>query len=183
MAKHKSLSNHEIKRSVIREDVLFFAIPALVIYTAGLIVSAWDGYDGLLSTLLGLVGQPQKLYLFSIYNILGLAIFILGLTIALVGVFTLGHFYSSSLVTRHDHQLITHGIYRFVRHPIYFGALLACLGTMAYAASLYGFLIMLALIPVVLYRIRLEDNMLVEEFGDQYRIYQETTSKLVPFIY
>jgi hypothetical protein len=39
---------------------------------------------------------------------------------------------------REDHQLITHGIYRFTRHPIYLGALLVSIGVPVYASSLLG---------------------------------------------
>ena len=52
-----------------------------------------------------------------------------------------------------------------------------------YASSLFGLLTMLVLIPILLNRIRMEERLLTEEFGDAYRTYKETTSKLIPFIY
>jgi protein-S-isoprenylcysteine O-methyltransferase Ste14 len=52
-----------------------------------------------------------------------------------------------------------------------------------FAGSLYGLLTMSALIPVLLYRIRIEERLLTEEFGDAYRSYRDATSKLIPFIY
>jgi protein-S-isoprenylcysteine O-methyltransferase Ste14 len=51
------------------------------------------------------------------------------------------------------------------------------------AASLPGLLIMAALIPVLLNRIRLEERLLTAQFGDAYLIYSETTRKLIPYIY
>ena len=60
---------------------------------------------------------------------------------------------------------------------------LLCFGLPDSASSLYGLLIMSALIPVLLYRIRLEERLLIEEFGDAYRTYQQRTNKLIPFIY
>jgi protein-S-isoprenylcysteine O-methyltransferase Ste14 len=42
---------------------------------------------------------------------------------------------------------------------------------------------MSALIPVFLGRIKIEERLLITEFGDEYRTYQASTSKLVPFIY
>jgi len=56
-------------------------------------------------------------------------------------------------------------------------------GLPVYAASMYGFLISLLLIPIILNRIRLEEELLTEEFQDAYRKYKETTKKLIPFIY
>ncbi len=101
----------------------------------------------------------------------------------LVGQATLWRNYSGTVVIREDHQLITHGIYRFTRNPIYLGAIMVFTGLPVYAASMYGFLTSLVLIPIILNRIRLEEELLTEEFGDAYRTYKEATSKLIPFIY
>jgi protein-S-isoprenylcysteine O-methyltransferase Ste14 len=60
---------------------------------------------------------------------------------------------------------------------------MVCIGVPVYASSLYGLLIMSALIPVVLNRIRIEERLLTDEFGDAYRTYKESTRKLIPFIY
>ena len=170
-------------RNAIKKDILYFGLPALTVFTLGLIVSGRDGYDGLVRAIGELVKDPQNLRLLSIWNIAGLTLFVIGLTIALVAVFTLRRFYSSTLVTKEDHQLITHGIYRFMRHPIYFGVLIAIMGVPVYAPSLYGFLVLLLLIPIFINRIRMEEELLTEEFGDAYRTYREVTSKLIPFIY
>jgi len=50
-------------------------------------------------------------------------------------------------------------------------------------SSLYGFLITLALIPLILYRVEIEERMLIERLGDEYRAYMRRTKKLIPFIY
>ena len=183
MAKREFLLRHGIVRNAIREDLVQFAIPAFVVFLAGLVVSARDGYDGLVPVLWNLVTQPSSLSTLSTQSIVGLVLFVGGLTTALVAVSTLRRFYSSALVIREDHQLITHGIYRFTRHPIYLGVIVACMGIPVYASSWLGLATMSALIPIVLNRIRIEERMLTEEFGDDYRTYQKTTSKLIPFIY
>ena len=100
-----------------------------------------------------------------------------------VGQATLWRNYSGTVIIREDHQLITHGIYRFTRNPIYLGAFMVFIGLPVYAASLYGFLTSLVLIPVFLNRIRLEEELLTEEFQGAYQKYRETTRKLIPFIY
>jgi protein-S-isoprenylcysteine O-methyltransferase len=183
MATRRYLSKHRIVRNAIKKDILFFGIPAVTVFFLGLLVSARDGYDGLVGALWELVKDPRNLRLLSIWNIAGLILFVAGLTIAFVAVFTLRRFYLSTLVIVEDHQLITHGIYRFIRHPIYFGALIVIMGAPVYAPSLYGFLVLSLLIPIFLNRIRMEEELLAEEFGDAYRTYRETTRKLVPFIY
>jgi protein-S-isoprenylcysteine O-methyltransferase len=176
MTKHGFLKKHRIVRNAIREDVFYFAIPALLVFTAGLVVSGS-------AFLWNLVRQPRSVYLLSVPNLVGLALFVVGMTIALIAVFTLRRSYASTLVIMEDHQLITHGIYRFTRHPVYLGVIIAIIGMPVYASSLYGLLTMSALIPIFLNRIRMEERMLTDEFGDAYRTYKEATSKLIPFIY
>ena len=183
MAIRRNLSKQGIVRNAIKKDILFFATPALTVFLLGLIFSGRDGYDGLVRAIWELVKDPQNLRLLSVWNVAGLILFVVGLTIALVAVFTLRRFYYSTLVIVEDHQLITHGIYRFTRHPVYFGVLIAVMGAPVYAPSLYGFLVLSLLIPIFLNRIRMEEELLTEEFGDAYQTYGEATRKLVPFIY
>ncbi len=159
-------------RNAIREDVIYFAIPAFLVFTAGNVVCGWH-----------LVRQHGSLYTHSAYNIVGLTLIIIGFINNIVAQVTLRRQYSSTLKIREDHQLITHGLYHFMRHPIYFGVILAAIGIPVYVSSLYGLLTMSVLIPIILTRIRLEEKMLTDEFGDSYRTYQKATSKLIPFIY
>jgi protein-S-isoprenylcysteine O-methyltransferase Ste14 len=173
MEKRGFLERHGIVRNAIREDVLYFAIPAVSVLFAGMGVSVWD-----------MVRKQGSLYILSAQSIVGSAFLIIGLAIMLVAQITLWRFYSSTLVIKKDHQLITHGVYRFARHPIYLGAIMGvCIGIPAFASSLYGLLTMSVLIPIFLNRIRMEERILTEEFGDAYRTYKETTRKLIPFIY
>ena len=176
MPKPSFNERHQFIRNAIREDLLQFVLPALLIFTAGLLVTG-------LTTILHLLGDPQTLFTLSLSTILGLALIIAGYVIAFVAWGTLRRFYSSTLVIQEGHQLISHGIYRFCRHPIYLGVLMVAFGLPLFARSAAGFLIMGALIPVVLNRIRLEEGLLTEHFGDAYVTYSETTSKLIPYIY
>ena len=174
--------NHAVRKTI-RNDILFFGIPALAVFTLGLIVSGRDGYDGLLGALWKLATDPQSRSEATGWNIAGLAIFPVGLTIAIVAVCTLKRNYLSTLMTLEDHELITHGLYRYVRHTLYFGVLFAIMGVPVYAQSLYGFLVMCVLIPIFLNRIRMEEAMLTEKFGDAYEAYRKVTRKLIPFVY
>ena len=141
------------------------------------------GFSGFWGTIWGLVKQPQNLFMFPVQSIVGMALIIVGLMIMLVGQATLWRYYSSFLVIREDHQLITHGIYCFTRNPMYLGLIMVVLGLPVYVASLYGFLTSLVLIPIILNRVRLEEELLTEEFQDAYQKYKKTTKKLIPFIY
>ena len=174
-------------RNSIKDDILQFAIPGMMVFIIELIFCAINAAENDLSgfwgTVWGLIKQPKNLSLFSVQSIIGLALIIFGFIIMIVGQVTLYKNYSGTVVIREDHQLITHGIYRFTRNPIYLGGIMVVTGLPVYVASLYGFLTSLVLIPIILNRIRLEENLLGEEFQDAYQKYKETTKKLIPFIY
>jgi protein-S-isoprenylcysteine O-methyltransferase Ste14 len=182
MARRGFLARHGIVRNAIRKDIFQFAIPAIILFFIELLFCA-DSLTGFWGTIWGLVKQPKNLSIFPALRIVGLALFIIGLTIMIVGQVTLRRNYSGTVVIRVDHQLITHGIYRFTRNPMYLGLIMVVTGIPVFAASMYGFLISLLLIPIILNRIRLEEELLTEEFQDAYQRYKETTKKLIPFIY
>ena len=154
-----------------REDWSFVVLASLVFFAA-LFVSLWD-----------FVYVQGSVYRFGAMNIIGLFLFALGVSIRLVARRTLGKYFSSGLKTSQEHKLITDGIYRKTRHPAYLGSLLVSFGTPIIFSSLYGFLLMLGIIPCFMYRIRIEENMLLEKFGDEYREYMKETKKMIPFIY
>ena len=182
MTKKSFPKRYGFVRNAIRDDILQFAIPGLMVFFIELLFCA-DDLAGFWGTVWGLVKQPQNLSTFSVLSIIGLALFIIGLSIMIVGQVTLRRNYSGTVAIRVDHQLITHGLYRFTRNPMYLGLIMVAIGLPVYAASLYGFLISLVLIPIILNRIRLEEKLLAEEFQDAYQKYKETTKKLIPFIY
>ena len=182
MAERRFLAKQRTVRNAVREDVLFFLLPAGLVYVAGMVVSARHLYDGLVAATGDLIRDPVSLFLLSWQNIVGLALVISGLAVCFVAAATLRRNYASTLVVREDHKLITHGIYRLARHPIYLGALMVSIGVPVYSSSPYGLLIMSALIPLVLNRIRIEERMLTDQFGDAYRKYRAATSKLIPFV-
>ncbi len=171
MAK-RSFLNRFIVRNAIRKDILYFFLPWITVLCIEGLFFVRD-----------LVKQPQSLFSFPVESIIGLALSIIGFALLLVAHLTLFRNYSSLLVIHKDHQLITHGIYRFSRNPMYLGVLMFFIGWPIYAASLYGFLTSLVLIPIFLNRIRMEERMLAEYFQDAYQKYKKTTKRLIPFIY
>jgi protein-S-isoprenylcysteine O-methyltransferase Ste14 len=183
MAKDGFLKRHGIVRNAIKKDLLYFAIPALLVFSAGLIVSALNWINGVVPAPDDLYNQSGERVSLSILNIVGLLLFIIGFSIELAGQITLRRSYSSTLVIKDDHQLVTHGIYRFIRHPMYLGVIMVAVGIAAYSLSLGGIVIMLALVPIFLIRIKIEEKLLTDEFGDSYLSYKKSTRKLIPFLY
>lgn len=185
MAVSRILEKLGFVRHTFKKDLLFFFLPWLTVFSLelGLCRSNGDGISGLWAAIWQVILRPLGLFALPWPRAVGLSLFIVGLTLMLVAQVTLWENYSGFVVIKKGHQLITHGIYRYTRNPIYLGALMAFAGLPAYAASLYGFLMMLANIPIFLFRIRMEEKMLSVHFGDEYEAYRNTTKRLIPFLY
>ncbi len=115
---------------------------------------------------------------------LGLIITAIGGFVRVATVFELGHRFSIFVALQPDHRLKTDGFYRFVRHPSYFGMLLAMAGWALVFRSTIGLLLTAAMCVPIAARIHAEEDFLVREFGKQYRAYQQRTRwRFLPFIY
>jgi len=161
----------EVSFQIERADWVFI-IPASVIWIIALFVTAWD-----------FVQLQGMIYRFSIVGAFGLVLFLIGVSMRRVAKRTLGKYYTYGLKTLEKYELVKHGIYKHVRHPIYLAMLLYNNGITLFFSSLYGFLFMQAFIPLIIYRVKIEENMLIKKFGDEYREYMKETKKLIPFIY
>ncbi len=149
-----------------------FIIPASVIWIIALFVTAWD-----------FVQIQEMNYRFSIVSAFGPGLLLIGFSMCRVAKRTLGKYYSYGLKTLGKQELVKHGIYKHVRHPIYLAMLLYNSGIPLLFSSLYGFLLMQVFIPLVLYRIKIEEDILIKKFGDEYHEYMKRTKKLIHFIY
>ena len=113
----------------------------------------------------------------------GVALFAVGGIIRLWPVFTLGRRFSGLVAIQPGHKLVTTGIYRFIRHPSYFGLLLGALGwALAFRSGVGVILAALNLIPLVA-RMNAEEALLTSQFGAEYENYRARSSRLIPGIY
>lgn len=87
---------------------------------------------------------------------------------------------SPSHATREGHQLVTHGPYRWVRHPLYTTGMLAVLSLTLLTALWWVGLAMLIPLAVLIWRTQREEQRLIEAFGDQYRAYMRRTGRFLP---
>jgi len=107
-------------------------------------------------------------------RLLGVFLLILGISIRVVCIQTLGRFFTAHLRVNEGRRLIQEGIYKNLRHPSYFGMVFSFLGLPLACCSLIGLIYMLAIgIPSLVFRINLEEKFLVEEFGQEYLDYRK----------
>lgn len=93
---------------------------------------------------------------------------------------SLGNNISPSTSTRAGATLVRHGPYRLVRHPLYSGGFMACLGLGLATESIPLLVAVVGLLWWVPRRVRNEEANLVASYGDRYRDYQANTPPLVP---
>jgi protein-S-isoprenylcysteine O-methyltransferase Ste14 len=95
---------------------------------------------------------------------------------------SLGKNLTDTVVTRREHTLVTHGPYRWVRHPFYDVVFLWALSLTLLTANWLFALIGPAFAALVVARTRIEEAKLAERFGDEYLSYARRTGKFVPRI-
>ena len=112
----------------------------------------------------------------------------IGLLILAAGLFIfwrahadLGLNWSPSLEIREKHELITHGIYGVIRHPMYASQWLVAIAQPLLLQNwIAGFLNLLAFIPFYLLRVKAEEQLMIDNFGEQYRAYMQKVGGILP---
>jgi protein-S-isoprenylcysteine O-methyltransferase Ste14 len=150
----------------------------------GLLVLAWIGF------FIPLIWIASPMLSFAEYRlglgplVAGVMCFVIGLWLLYRSHADLGTNWSVTLEVREQHRLITQGIYRRIRHPMYFALVVYSLGQalvipnwVAGPANLVAFTILFAL------RVHAEEQMMTDVFGDEYTTYAARTKRLVPGVW
>ena len=95
----------------------------------------------------------------------------------------LGALFSGFVTVQKGHFLMTGGCFRWVRHPIYTGSLLALTGFFLVFRSGLVLLALPLYLVGTLWRIADEERLLATVFGQEYERYRARTWRLVPFVY
>jgi protein-S-isoprenylcysteine O-methyltransferase Ste14 len=95
----------------------------------------------------------------------------------------LGRNWSISLEIRNNHQLVTSGVYQLIRHPMYSSFFLLALAQILLLPNWFAGACGLASIAALYaFRVSQEEEMMLEQFGSQYRHYMSHTKRLIPWI-
>jgi protein-S-isoprenylcysteine O-methyltransferase Ste14 len=92
----------------------------------------------------------------------------------------LGHALSKSLTIQDEHQLVTTGPYRWIRHPIYTVFIFYFLALFLVSTNLFLLIAWIIMVITFIIRIPKEEQMLINQFGDAYREYMKMTGRLFP---
>lgn len=93
---------------------------------------------------------------------------------------SLGSNLTDTVVTRREHTLVTHGPYRWVRHPFYDSAALLVVASSLVVSNWFLLLTGGLVLVLLVVRTRTEEEKLLARFGDAYRRYMERTGRFLP---
>jgi len=93
----------------------------------------------------------------------------------------LGRHWTVTVALRYEHELVTSGVYTFIRHPMYSAHLLWAIAQIMILHNwIAGYSFLIVQIPFYLVRIKNEEAMMIEQFGAAYKTYMERTDRLIP---
>lgn len=96
----------------------------------------------------------------------------------------LGRNWSISLELRQNHRLITEGVYRHMRHPMYTAFWLWAVAQALLLPNWFAGLAGIVGFGALFFgRIAREERMMMESFGDEYRAYMQRTYRIIPGVY
>jgi protein-S-isoprenylcysteine O-methyltransferase Ste14 len=93
---------------------------------------------------------------------------------------SIGKNLTDTVVTRREHTLVTHGPYRWVRHPFYDAVALSIAANSLASANWFLLLGGSLTLALIVLRTKREEDRLVARFGDSYREYMNRTGRFLP---
>ena len=125
-----------------------------------------------------------RMYHWNTFFAIGMALVVIGFIIRIYSILTLNQYFTYSVAKVENHKIISTGLYKFIRHPGYLGQLTIFMGI---SISISNWLsILLMMIPVTLgylYRIKVEEKFMTDQFGEDYKNYQDRTKRIIPMLY
>jgi len=116
-------------------------------------------------------------------NYISLAVALMGAVFASIARLALRENYVPAMAAFPPKKMVTTGLYRIIRHPAYFGTLIALIG-FELALSSYLVIIALAFAVIIIAQIIKEEKMLSELYGAEWQDYvRQVPYKLILFIY
>jgi protein-S-isoprenylcysteine O-methyltransferase Ste14 len=114
---------------------------------------------------------------------LGIALTGVGAFLRYLSIRALGTAFTPRVTTFVDQPLVARGVYQWIRHPSYTGAMLILVGAGAAMGAWASMAVMLIVVaPAYGYRIHVEERAMLAAFGEPYQRYMRNTRRLLPGI-
>lgn len=115
----------------------------------------------------------------DVLKLLGSVVFVIGMLIVLLSVLKLNRNLSAFPTPIKDGSLIETGFYKYIRHPIYTGIVVAGLGFSVYSGSGFRLIVTLLLLILFYFKSKYEEQKLIKVFSD-YKAYMKRTGRFLP---
>jgi protein-S-isoprenylcysteine O-methyltransferase Ste14 len=128
------------------------------------------------------IGTMEYLYEYSLIRYIGLAVYLIFSWVQVWSFKSLGDNYSQDIVIKKNHELITTGPFKIIRHPQYLCQIVLDLGATAATFSYLVGIFALIEIPIYIMRASLEDKLLAKYFSEKFSDYKKKSGFMFPFI-
>jgi protein-S-isoprenylcysteine O-methyltransferase Ste14 len=114
---------------------------------------------------------------------IGVGLFALAAAILHLTHRAMGRSWTPTLGLRENHKLVTDGIFKYIRHPMYAAHILWAIAQPLILTNwIAGFSFLIPQILQYWSRVSDEENMMLEHFGEEYREYMKTTGRIFPVL-
>lgn len=114
---------------------------------------------------------------------LGIVIFSIAFIFRLLFALQMGDSYSQSISPKLNGELVTSGIRSIIRHPLYLLYFFEICGLVLMCVTRIGIICIIADCIVTIYRIQIEEQLLIKKYGELYKNYKLKTWKLIPYLF
>jgi protein-S-isoprenylcysteine O-methyltransferase Ste14 len=140
------------------------------------------------SCLFGFFGTPLFSFLrwpLQLWIVIAADLLILaGFALRLWAIRHLGKLFTVDVGIQKEHRVVQDGPYRLVRHPSYSGGMIAMTGVACLTFNWLGFIVIVGgCLTAYIIRMSVEENVLLNNFGEDYRRYAARTKRLIPWIF
>ena len=146
----------------------------------------WDAANVIepVGMIIGFVGIGRIPTDSNFIGILGLILLLAGVAVRWTAIYTLGKYFTGTVLIKGDHRLVRAGLYKHLRHPAYTGTLVAHLGLgLSFSNWVSLTLSTVPYLVAAVYRMHVEEKALREAFGEEYILYARDTKRLIPKVY
>ncbi len=117
-------------------------------------------------------------------GLVGTAVFAMALLLLWRSHADLGRNWLPTLQIREEQSLVTKGVFHYIRHPMYTAHLLWGIAQALLLQNwIAGFAMLVTILPLYLVRIPREEKMMLEHFGEEYRLYMNRTGRVIPLLW
>jgi protein-S-isoprenylcysteine O-methyltransferase Ste14 len=162
-------AKQEDKQKSDRQSLMIIWVTIMIVMPVAQFVSSW---------------HPAPISNYEGTSYIGMGMIVAGMIFRFIAVYTLGRYFTVNVTIRAEHKIVKEGMYKYLRHPSYLGSLFSFLGNGFALNNRIGLLI--CFVPVLLafmYRMKVEEELLTANFGQQYVDYKKQTWRLIPFVY